>query len=196
MIESALVYLAKMLGEVFSEVSEDPYQFKVIYSDMEDASKGITDAKTKYLSGYIKPTTITTDEGNRKQRKLTANVNSNDISYIVELHPCRVDIECKVSLYQGQSQVYKLIPALIGVQSKGKADFTLNLALGDEDKIPIPVQVRSESMTIDFPSIETEPDSGESYLLFNLSMFNIFSILGSHEIPTIIEMASGIKVNK
>ena len=192
MIESALNYLAIVISQHFTEITGVEHNFKVIHTDIENSSRSIGDKKSSAISGYIRPTSIAYDDQNRRMRNIKLVVNSGDMTYSMIVFPVRIELEVKVSLYKGHSQIYKSVPAVIMAQSQGACDFSLNIALG-EHKIPVSIQVKND-VSMEFPDITTEPEDGEAGLLFSLSMTNVFSILGSSEVPKIIDFDYRTKV--
>lgn len=194
MIENALSYLAIMLSTEFTRVLGEKCQFRVVHSSLMESGRTVGNTKPDCTIGYIRPVSVASDAANRKPRNLTYTAQGDSVTYAVSLHPCRVDVECKVSLYRGHGQLYRLIPAIVACQLHGLADFTLNISLGGERKVPVAVQVRSDDVSIEFPEIETDVDSGEAAVTFNLSLFNVFSIIGDAEVPKILELDSKTKV--
>lgn len=187
MIEQTISYLCDIMSEKFSNITGIKHKFKDVYTNLDDASKSIGDNKSKSVSGYVRFSNIQNDTNNRKIRnsELVVSDKDNDMSYVVKILPVKVELECKVSLYKGHPHFYKLLPAIAASQLHGFLDFEINWVLGSQ-KISTSVQVGYETFDAQMPEFSTEVEEGESALIFNLTMKNLFLLTSNKVVPNLL----------
>lgn len=194
MIEQAIQALTKVAADYLSEFTGEDYKCDAIFVSMENASL-VANNDAKELKMFIRPTMIAFDEQNRRTRRAMTVGSVGDTDHeIVNVVMMKIALECKVPLYKGIPQLFKLLPAIISMQTQGKLGFSLKYRVGDETfENAITVRVPGMVGEIEIPEIEMDVSEGEKPVSFTLEMSNVAMFLGAKNTYGVVDVERGIK---